>query len=162
MAKQTTKIAIPIIFVGFFAIIAFIAAKPEQLEPDFYIIIGLLFVFIFFFGIAAGQRLSSPVRKLLKQANDLNKGNLESRTYLETKDELADLANAFNKVAEELQKSREQAQNAEKSVGIKVKAKTQEMEETINALEQKVKNRTIELERLLKEAGRSTEAVKDK
>jgi nitrogen fixation/metabolism regulation signal transduction histidine kinase len=162
MAKQTTKIAIPIIFVGIFAIIAFVAVKPEKMEPDFYVIMGLLFIFIFFFGIAAGQRFSSPVKKLLKQADELSKGNLASRTYLETKDELADLANAFNKIAEELQESREQAQNAEKSVGIKVKAKTQEMEETINALEQKVKNRTIELERLLKEANKSDEALKEK
>jgi dynactin complex subunit len=44
--------------------------------------------------------------------------------------------------------------NAEKSVSIKVQAKTKELEETINALEQKVKNRTIEMQRLSEELNR--------
>ena len=60
---------------------------------------------------------------------------------METKDELSDLAMAFNKIAEELQASHDQEANMEKAVGIKVTARTKEMEETINALEQKVKNR---------------------
>jgi nitrogen fixation/metabolism regulation signal transduction histidine kinase len=154
MAKLITKIAVPIIIAGIFAMLALISvvAGYEQLGIGFYIIVFFLVVFMFFFGLAIGQNLSSPVRKILDKAEELSKGNLSSRVYLETKDEFSELAKAFNKIAEELEASREQQEDMEKSVGIKVQAKTRELEETINALEQKVKNRTIELERLIKES----------
>lgn len=150
MPKLTTKIALPIILAGVFAIAVFVALGYEQLSPSFYVVILFFAIYVFFFGLATGQGLSSPIRKLLDKAEELSKGNLSSRIYLETKDELAELAKALDKIAEELEESRAQAENAEKSVDIKVRARTQDLEETINALEQKVKNRTIELERLIK------------
>jgi methyl-accepting chemotaxis protein len=160
MAKRTIKIAVPIILVGAFAIIVFIATSYEQLQPSAYIVILFLFIFMFFFGIATGQSLSSPLKKLLSEAKELSKGNLSSRVYLGTKDELSELADVFNKIAEELQAVHEQEANLEKSVAMKVKAKTQELEETINALEQKVRNRTVELERLMKESKQLPEVPK--
>lgn len=162
MAKLTIRIAVPIILVGIFAIIVFIAVGYGQLGPSFYVIIFLLAVYVFFFGLAIGQDLSSPVKKLLNRATELSKGNLSSRVYLETKDELAELAKVFNQIAEELETSRDQEANMEKSVGIKVKARTKELEETISALEQKVKNRTIELERLVQGSTQLQEDIKNK
>lgn len=162
MSKLSTKITIPIILVGIIAIIAFVSVGYQNIQPIFYIITSILVVFVFFFGLAAGQNFSSPVKKLLDKATELSKGNLSSRVYLETKDELSELANAFNKIAEDLELSHMQEINTEKSVGIKVQAKTQELEETINALEQKVKNRTIELERLLAESNKMQENLKNK
>jgi methyl-accepting chemotaxis protein len=160
MSKLTTKIAVPIILAGAFAITIFIALDYDRLGPNFYIVLALLLVYVFFFGLATGQTLSSPIKKLLDKATELSKGNLSSRVYLETKDEFSELADTFNKIAEELEISHESQTNAEKSVGIKVKAKTKELEETIDALEQKVKNRTIELERLIEESNRLKEAAK--
>jgi len=162
MAKLTTKIALPIILAGVFAIAIFIAMGYERLDPGFYIIVSLLAVYVFFFGFATGQNLSSPIRKLLDRATELSKGNLSSRVYLETKDELAELARVFNQIAEELESSHIQEENTEKSVGIKVKARTRELEETINALEQKVKNRTIELDRLVEESNKLQGDIKGK
>jgi methyl-accepting chemotaxis protein len=162
MAKLRTKISIPIILAGIFAIVVFIAIGSEQSEPALYMVVLCLVVFMFFFGLSIGQNLTSPVKKLLDKATELSKGNLSSRVYLETKDEFSELAKIFNKIAEELELSQEKQVNAEKSVGIKVKAKTQELEETINALEQKVKNRTIELERLLEESNKLQENFKTK
>ncbi len=162
MAKVTTKIAIPIILTGIFAIAVFVSLGYAQEEPSFYIIILFLIIYVFFFGLAIGQNLSSPIKKLLDKATELSKGDLTSRVYLETKDELSELAKVFNKIAEELEASHLQEENAEKSVGIKVKAKTKDLEETINALEQKVKNRTIELERLIQESNKLQEDVKNK
>ena len=156
MSKLTIKIAIPIILVGIFTVVIFMATGYEQVKPTFFIII------IFFFGLAIGQNFTLPVRKILGKATELSEGNLSSRIYLETKDELSDLAKVFNKIAEELEISHKQEENVEKSVGIKVKARTKELEETINALEQKVKNRTIELERLIEESNKLQEAIKSK
>ena len=162
MSKLTYKIAIPIVLIGVFAIVIFIALNYEQMDSSFYIVFALLVVYVFFFGIATGQNLSSPIRKILDGATELSKGNQSSRIYLESKDELAELAKVFNKIAEELEESHKQSSDMEKSVGIKVKARTRELEETINALEQKVKNRTIELERLIGESNRLQIAMKGK
>jgi len=162
MAKLTMKIAVPIILAGVFAITVFISISYEELKPSFYIIIFFLVIYVFFFGLATGQSLSSPIKKLLNRATELSKGNLSSRAYLETKDELSELARVFNEIAEELESSRLQEENTEKSVGIKVKARTEALEETINALEQKVKNRTIELERLAEESNKLQMDAKNK
>jgi len=150
MSNITSKISTAIIVAGLFIIVSFAALDYDALNINFYIIFSFLFIFVFFFGLATGQRVASPIKKLLEKTEELSKGNLSSRVYLETKDELAGMAKAFNKIAEDLEASRAQEGNAEKSVGIKVKAKTLALEETINALEQKVRNRTSELECMIK------------
>lgn len=162
MAKLSLKISLPIILAAAFAIIAFIAIYYEKLDSAFYLVLSLIAVYVFFFGFAIGQNFASPVKKLLERAIELSKGNLSSRVYLETKDELAELAKVFNKIADELQRSRVEEENAEKSVDIKVRARTQDLEETINALDQKIKNRTIELERLIKKSEELEKQSKEK
>jgi len=111
-------------------------------------------IYVFFFVLAIGQNLSSPVKKLLDKATELSKGNLSSRVYIESKDELSELAAIFNKIAEELQQSSTQEDVLQKSVDMKVRAKTQELQEIITALEQKVKNRTVELDKIITELER--------
>ncbi len=154
MEKISFKVALPVILAGMFAVVVFLALNPEGLDPSFYIILFLLSVFIFFYGLHVGQTVSAPVQKILKRAINLSNGDLKTRFYLETKDEFGELAQIFNKIADDLETSRANAANSEKSVGIKVKAKTQDLQETINALEQKVKNRTIEIEKLMQEAAK--------
>ena len=162
MSKLTQKIAVPIILVGLFAIAVFVAIDHEQLSWDFYVVFLFFVVYVFFFGIATGQSLSSPVKKILDRAKDLSRGNLSSRIYLETKDEFAELAKTFNKIAEELEESHKNEASTEKSVDIKVKARTQALEETINALDQKVRNRTAELEKLVGKSNKLQVDAKNK
>jgi len=113
---------------------------------------------------AIGQNFAVPVRKLLKKADDLSKGDLKSRFYSESKDEIGQLAVAFNKIANQLEESNTENENTKKSVGIKVEAETQGFKETIGALEQKVQNRTLELSKIntdlekFKESSRAREA----
>lgn len=162
MPKLTSKIAISVILGGFFSMAVFISIEHSKLDASFYMVFAMVIFFVFFFGLSIGQKFTSPIKKLLDEARELNKGNLSRRVYLETKDELAELANVFNKLAEDLETSHAQEQNTEKSVDIKVRVRTQELEETINALEQKVKNRTIELERLIAESNKLQEDTKNK
>ena len=152
MGGLSLKITMPVVLAGMFIMVVFLALNPTGLSMSFYIIFFLLFIFIFFYGFATGQKISMPVKKLLKRAIDLSKGDLKTRVYLETKDEFGELAEIFNKIADDLEKSRSNTENSEKSVDIKVRAKTQELEETIDALEQKVKNRTIEHQKMIGEA----------
>src|SRR3989344_1266550 len=151
MARISLKIAYPIIIAGLFIIVSFVAVNYQTLNGTFYFVLGLLIVYIFLFGFATGQNFSSPIKKLLKSAESVSRGDLKSRSYLETKDELGQLSKTFNRVADALEQSHIENERMEKSVDIKVKARTQHLEETINALEQKVKNRTLELQRIAEE-----------
>jgi len=162
MAKIKSKIAIPIILVGIFAISIFIALEYEKLDVNFYIVLFLLAFFVFVFGFATGQTFTSPVKELLNRATELSKGNLSARAYLETKDEFSELASVLNKIAEELEESHLREENSEKSINLKVKARTQDLEETIKALDQKIKNRTIELEKLIKKSDELQANAKEK
>ena len=162
MSGVSLKIAVPIIITGIFIIAVFIALNYEKLDISFYIIFTLVGIYIFLFGFATGQRFAVPIKKILKRAIDLGEGDLTTRIYLETQDELGDLAKAFNKIADRLQESRSETETTGKSVGIKVKARTQALEETINALEQKVKNRTLELQKIVDESEMAQKKTKIK
>jgi len=146
------RISFPIIIIGVFVVTVFSALNYENLSLEVYAIFALIVVFVFLFGFAIGQRFSSPVRQLLEKAEKINKGEINSRIYLETKDEFAELAKVFNKMAEELEKSQKTAATAEDVADVRVRAKTRELEEEINNLEQKVKNRAEEIKKIIGES----------
>ncbi len=148
------KVALPMVLAGMFIVVIFIAFNPQQMDMMFYIFVFLVFIFIFFYGFATGQRVAFPVKRLLKRAIDLSRGDLKSRFYMETKDEFGELAQIFNKIADELEQSRATEQNSEQAMDIKIRAKTQDMAETISVLEQKVRNRTAEMGRVMEELER--------
>ena len=82
----------------------------------------------------------------------LNKGDLNSRIYLEAKDEFAELAKSLNQIADKLERSHNEASTAESMADIKIRAKTHEMEEEMDVLENKIKNRAQELQKIIKES----------
>lgn len=152
MFSISFKVAYPIVIAGLFIVAVFVALNYQTLNPNFYIILLLVVAYIFLFGFATGQNFASPIKKFLQRADELSKGDLSARFYSENKDELGELAKTFNKIAEDLAASKERADTLEKSVDMKVQARTQTLEETINALEQKVRNRTLELQRIVGES----------
>ena len=160
MNKITFKIALPIILTGLFAIIVFVALDYGKMPNEVYFVFIFLSVYVFLFGFAVGQNISSPLEKLLKRATELSQGDLKTRVYLETKDELGELSRVFNKIAQDLEESKNANLVAQETIDIKVKARTQALEETIYALEQKVKNRTIEAEKLMNQSTQLQEQVK--
>lgn len=162
ISKITFKIAVPIIIAGIFIMVIFVALNYERLDYNFYLVFGFLAVYIFLFGFAIGQNIYSPVRKLLKRADELSKGDLKTRVYLETKDEFGELATIINRIAEELEETYSAGERAEQSIDLKVKVRTQSLEEVINALEQKVKNRTIELEKIMTESTKLKDETKNR
>jgi methyl-accepting chemotaxis protein len=151
MSKIIYKVLFPILLASLFAIAIFIAIDYDQLRPESYIVLFLVVITIFFFGYATGERFASPLRNLIEKANNINTENLGQKIYIDTRDEMEELAEIYNKLAEKLKESLDKEKAAEGSIDIKVRAKTQSLEETISALEQKVQNRTIELEKNLKE-----------
>lgn len=151
MPNLSSKIAVPIILAGVFIITVFAALNYTNLDKNFYIVFSAVVIYIFLFGFATGQNFVQPVKRIIEKADELAKGNLSSRVYLENKDELGRLAVILNELGEKLEESKAAIEAAERGVDIKVKARTEVLEETITALEQKVKNRTLELERIQKE-----------
>lgn len=162
MPNIAYKIALPIILTGLFIVTVFVALNYNSLDANFYIVFSIVVIYVFLFGFAAGQNFVSPLKKILQRADELIKGNLSSRVYLESKDELGELAKAFNELAEKLEENKSAIETAEKGVDIKVRARTESLEEIINALEQKVKNRTLELERMMGDSKKLQEEAKSK
>src|SRR3989344_4444164 len=148
MPRLSFKIAYPIIIAGLFIIVSFIALNYQNLNASFYIIFAFLTIYVFLFGFAIGQNFTAPVKKLLQKADDLSKGDLKSRFYLESKDELGQLSGVFNRIADQLEESNNLNETTKRSVGIKVEAETQALKEVIGALEQKVQNRTLEIQKI--------------
>ncbi|OGZ73870.1 MAG: hypothetical protein A2908_00785 [Candidatus Staskawiczbacteria bacterium RIFCSPLOWO2_01_FULL_38_12b] len=151
MSTLSFKIAYPIVIAGFFVIVSVIALNYNSLNASFYIILSFLTVYLFLFGFATGQNFAAPVKRLLKKADDLSRGDLKSRFYSESKDEIGQLSSVFNRIADRLEESNTENEKIEKSVGIKVEAETQSLKDIINALEQKVQNRTLEVQKMVRD-----------
>ncbi len=160
MSKLSRKVAFPIIITGLFVIVSFIALNYDNLSPSFYIMFLLLTAYVFLFGFAIGQNFTAPVRKLLQKADSLSKGDLKSRFYLESKDEMGQLANVFNRIADQLEEGSFNNEKTKRSVGIKVEAETRSLRETIGALEQKVQNRTLEMQKMVLDMEKLKENLK--
>jgi methyl-accepting chemotaxis protein len=162
MNRLSYKISLPVILSGVFAVTIFIALNYQNANPQFYIVLLLLTLFTFFFGFATGQNLTSPIKELLDKAQQLSDGKLSTRVYLESKDELAELAKVFNRIAEELQMNDTERKKAEQFLDIKVRARTKDLEDTVNSLDEKVRNRSTELERMMKDSAALQAAIKEK
>lgn len=153
MSKIILRVALPIIIAGIFAVVVFLSLGYENMSLGFFIILGLVSIFLFSFGFAIGQNFAFPVRKILEAASALDRGDLASRVYLDdNKDEISELARVLNKIAEELEQSHQETERTKQFVDVKVRAQTKSLEETITALEQKIRNRTAEMARLESES----------
>ncbi len=65
--------------------------------------IGILLI-ILIWGIIISYYISSPILKLAEAAEQIGKGNLEVKIDIDSKDEIGELAKAFNKMVKNLQK----------------------------------------------------------
>lgn len=160
--KILFKIVSPIVVVGLFVIFVFVSINYGSLNAEIYGIFALTAVFVFLFGFAIGQKFTSPLKQLLDKVEKLSQGEFTSRIYLETKDEFEDLAESFNKIAEEMERSHEAAREAEGMADMKIRAKTRELGEEIINLEEKVKNRADELQAMFEETRKLQDLVKNR
>lgn len=151
MSTLSFKVAFPIIIAGFFIMVTFMAINYENLSTSFYVIFSFLVIYIFSFGFAIGYKFVAPVKRLLQRASDLSNGDFKSRFYSESKDEIGQLSNVFNTIAEKLEESNYENEKTKKLVGMRVEAETQSLKEIISALEQKVQNRTLEAQKIMRD-----------
>lgn len=160
MIKYSLKIAFSIITAGVFVIVAFIGYNYQNLNSGTYVILYLLTIFIFLFGLTAGQNITMPLKKLLEDADSFSKGDLKRRGNLHSKDEIGELTKIFNKIAEETEKRNDENETLKISADIKARTRILILEEVVNALERKIKNRTLEFQSIIGDSEKLKEQIR--
>lgn len=86
-------------------------AKITELTTEFaylWLASALLFLIIaLFIGVKVVKKLTDPISNMKHAAEKLSKGKYSTRLSIESKDEIGELANAFNQMAESIQKEDE-------------------------------------------------------
>lgn len=152
MSKLGRKIAFSIITGGLFVIVCFAALEYQNLTFSLYNIIGFLIAFIFLFGVAMGQNFSAPVDEILDTADNISKGNMKKFNLKnKTKDEIEELAKIFDKITQNFQNTKDEVESLKRSAELKFRTKALLSDQVIVALEEKIKNRTADLQRAILE-----------
>ena len=137
------------------------------LNAVIFVIISFFLIFILF-----NRFITAPIKKLMKSVRLMSKGNLGKLVKINSKDELGELATAFNKLSIDLKKSQDSLKQYSMNLEKLVSKRTEELEdktdylEMINKdlektkkdldllnkeLEKRIKDRTKEVEQLLKQ-----------
>ena len=105
----------------------------------------ILFIFLLVFGVAwyLGSSLIAPLITLHNQVKRITQGSFEERIPVTSRDELGELARAFNTMTDEIKKSKEQVEQ-------KVKDRTKELEK-LNAFMTNRELMMIELKKRLQQ-----------
>jgi signal transduction histidine kinase len=132
-----------------------------------FIVITFLLIFFLF-----NYFVSSPIGELTKGVRTMSKGALGYKVNVKSKDEIGELATAFNTMSADLKVSRDNLEEYSKNLEKLVAQRTAELEEKTRRLEQinqdltaareelnvlnknlerRVQDRTIEVEKLLKQ-----------
>jgi HAMP domain-containing protein len=117
------------------------AISKRQKEIAFTILSSLLFLIVLL-SFLLQRMVISPLLEIERGMEIFKKGNLSFRLIPKSKDEIGDLAEGFNQMAEKLEESY-------KGLEEKVKEATKELEEAKTVLEIKVAARTKELKELV-------------
>ncbi len=95
-------------------------AKRNSLILALYLLILLVVVFI---GMLLARRISSPIERLAEGTRRLSAGDLDYRIPSRSRDEFGDLVESFNRMTEDLRRSRERIVRAEKDAAWREMAK---------------------------------------
>jgi len=106
-----------------------------------------------------GGSIVKPIKKLTGATKEIALGKLETKIEIRTGDEIEELADSFNRMTEDLRKSRKSLEKSKATLEIKVRNRTRELEEARTILEIKVRARTRELRGL---AGSLDQQVKER
>lgn len=113
-----------------------------------------LAVILLIFGLAVGiiaaifisRHLLSSIGKLSSSAKSISKGDLTARVKIQSKDEIGELADTFNMMAEELSLAKQELESQKVILKKEIKQRTAELEESKTILEESVRDRTEQLQ----------------
>jgi len=136
-----SKIAFKITLAGLFVLAVFTAFSFDRQDGYFWAVFFFLLAFIIAFAVASSNHIAMPVSKFVQRAERLGQGDFSGRFFVQSKDELGYLSKVFDKIAQHLGQSKYEAKKLQEAFDSKIRNVTELMDETIRALEQKVKNR---------------------
>jgi HAMP domain-containing protein len=128
----------------------------QQVVQTFAILLGIFTSLGILVTVIFIDRFTKPISLLTKAAQEISKGNLDLSVKTKADDEVGILANSFNKMTEDLKKSKEELLKYNQELESQVRARTQELASKIDDLErlQKItinrEVRMIELKEKLK------------
>lgn len=100
------------------------------------------------------KRMGEPIDQLTKGAEIIGGGNLNYRIKIKTGDEIEELADSFNQMAENLEHFKLVIEESKANLEIKVEVRTKELRELTETLEEQVKERTKTLRERVNELER--------
>jgi len=145
--KLSSKVAYSIIIPGLFTITAFFALGYQNASSGFYVVVGFLVAFLLLFGFYAGRSFSVSIKKIVTKADELANGTLGKKVQTIDVVELDDLAKSLDGIGKKLQEHEQEKEKGYYVVAAKVHTATKPLHESIDVLEEKVKNRTFEMDR---------------
>lgn len=104
------------------------------------LLVAFLGILLAIFG---STRITSPIKRLTEGARAIGEGNFSHRIKIKSSDELGVLANTFNRMAEELEKSYKRIEEYSKSLERMVEERTRELRDTQAQLIHSAKMATI-------------------
>ncbi|MBI4101501.1 MAG: HAMP domain-containing protein [Candidatus Nealsonbacteria bacterium] len=105
---------------------------------------GVTFTLLYFFLIF--RSIINPVRKITLACEQIRKGNLEVEIKNSPKTEIGELASSINNMVRDLKKSQEILEETKSALEVRVEARTRELTRVADSLDQKVKEKTQELQ----------------
>lgn len=105
----------------------FLAPQLAYLWPRMIAVSAVWVVVLVILAAAAARRIVWPVKSLRKQAEAMAAGNLDARAKVRTHDEIQDLAEAFNRMAEQLRERDRRIKNFTQELEAKVEERTRDL-----------------------------------
>lgn len=112
-------------------------------------VVFLLFFLIILFSFLISRKTLKPLKNLSLVSKQIAKGDFNARANIYSRDEFGELAENFNRMTKDLEKSRKMIEEERDILEIRVAARTRELNEIANKLEKEVEARTKELQKKL-------------
>lgn len=115
-------------------------------------------VLAFAIGILLARSISTPLNRIMKVIKDVERGNLKARSNLISNDEIGELSQSFDHMAQELERNRAELEDLNRNLEQRVAEKTENLTKAYQRLQLSNKNLAI-VNRELEEANRKLQEL---
>src|SRR3989337_591383 len=106
---------------------SFVQPVMTQLSNLIFFVTVIALILAAGIGILLATSISNPLAHLMKVIRELEKGNLNARSYLISNDEIGVLSQSFDRMAQEIEKNRGELEDLNRNLEFRVTEKTQNL-----------------------------------
>jgi len=132
---------------------SFVQPVMTQLSNLIFFVTVIALILAAGIGILLATSISNPLAHLMKVIRELEKGNLNARSYLISNDEIGVLSQSFDRMAQEIEKNRSELEDLNRNLEFRVTEKTQNLTRAYERLQLSNQNLAV-ANRDLEEANR--------